>query len=493
MTISRVLFERFDILPIGKKVRFVFFFAVVALHGYSQETNVVITGNVVNPQNKTVRLSVKEMFTKDAELVSAINDKGEFSFRYFQKYPHNNTIEYNGKMYRFIVAPNDSVHIVFANGNISFSGSNASLNAELQDLTIRNEYFLVSEAQQTLSPTAYKKRIREIYAETDSLLANYYNAHHSSIGLRQWADTYYTYRMYDDMMRYSMFNEDKELPTDYYDFLNETKLFPTEWKNKEVSVVNGIFDESAFISSSTNDVVEEIGSMLLRKTRALIPKGSKDLKAYKTHIEVIATETSGQMREIQLAFFFSQMLELNQYDIVEDNLSAFYTYVKNEALRSYVLNAYDQTKKYLKSDYKEQYLASMADDEQMAPLVDSILTKHTGKVLYIDVWGVWCGPSLGEMKYARALKKKLEGSEVVFVYLCVDSEESAWKSTIKEYDISGDHYLLNQDQYNILVQRFKMKGVPHYILVDKKGKIVPNEAPCPSDGGCLKQIQALLK
>lgn len=81
MTIPRALFEGFDIQYIGKKVRFVLFFAVVALHGYSQETNVVITGNVVNPQNKTVRLTVKELFTKDAELVSTINDKGEFSFQ----------------------------------------------------------------------------------------------------------------------------------------------------------------------------------------------------------------------------------------------------------------------------------------------------------------------------------------------------------------------------------------------------------------------------
>lgn len=471
------------------------FLLLLILPVYSQEKNIILTGKVTTPQNRTIRLSIKEMFMQGAEGTRTIDNNGEFRFDYNQKYPHDNDLEYNDKMYRFIAAPNDSIHVEFNNGKIIFSGSNARLNNELQDLKIREVFFMISNAQKTLSPTDYKKRVREIHLETDSLLQNYYATHNSSIELRQWANTYYRYKMYDDLMRYTMFNEGKTLPNDYYDFLSETNLFPTELSNKDFVHTNSIistFDSSAFISSITNDVVDNFSNLLRRKTASLIPD-EKDLnKGYRQHIKVIVNETSGQMREIQLSLLFNQLVEWKKFEIIEDNLSTFYTYVKNKELRSYVMNAYDKSKDYQNSNYREQYLASFADDAILSPLVDSILTKNASKVIYLDVWSVWCGPCLAEMKYANSLKKKLEGKEVAFVYLCVDSKESEWKSKIKKFNISGDHYLLNKDQYNLLIQRFQIQSIPHYILIDKRGKIVPLPALSPSDGECITRIQELL-
>lgn len=465
---------------------------------YSQEKNVILTGKVFSPQSRTIRLSVKEMFMQGAEGTRTIDNNGEFRFEYNQKYPHDNDLAYNDKMYRFIAAPNDSIHVEFNEGKIIFSGSNARLNNELQDLRIRGDYdlfFMVSKAQKTLSPTDYKKRIREIHLETDSLLQNYYTTHNSSLELRQWANTYYKYRMYDDLMRYTMFNKGKTLPKNYYDFLSETNLFPTELSNKDFVHSSGnisTFDSSAFISSITNDVVDNYSSLLRTKTASLIPNEKDFNKGYSEHIKVIVNESSGQMREIQLSLLFNQLVEWKKFDFIEDNLSTFYTYVRNKDLRSYVMNARDKTKEYLNSNYREQYLASLAEDAILATLVDSILSKNASKVIYLDIWSVKCGPCLGEMKYSNSLKNKLEGKEVSFVYLCVDSEESEWKSKIKKFDIAGDHYLLNKDQYNLLIQKFQIKTMPHYILVDKQGKIVPHPALSPSDGAFIKSILELL-
>ena len=42
------------------------------------------------------------------------------------------------------------------------------------------------------------------------------------------------------------------------------------------------------------------------------------------------------------------------------------------------------------------------------------LAPHKGKVIYIDVWGSWCGPCREEMKHASAIKESLKGKDVVF-------------------------------------------------------------------------------
>jgi hypothetical protein len=55
-----------------------------------------------------------------------------------------------------------------------------------------------------------------------------------------------------------------------------------------------------------------------------------------------------------------------------------------------------------------------------------------------------------------------------------------WRAAIKEFTLLGDHYFLENQQYQILKEKFKIDGIPHYVLVDKNGKIVSIDARRPS-------------
>jgi L-fucose mutarotase/ribose pyranase (RbsD/FucU family) len=48
------------------------------------------------------------------------------------------------------------------------------------------------------------------------------------------------------------------------------------------------------------------------------------------------------------------------------------------------------------------------------------------------------------------------------------------KSIISKYEISGKHLLLNKQQSDDFKNVFGIKGVPHYILFDKKGNLFEN-------------------
>jgi hypothetical protein len=76
--------------------------------------------------------------------------------------------------------------------------------------------------------------------------------------------------------------------------------------------------------------------------------------------------------------------------------------------------------------------------------------------------------------------------------LCVKSNKESWQHTISQYKLSGEHYLLNNKQFEILSSVFQITGVPHYILVDKKGNIVDQDAKRPSDPKLINDINKLL-
>ena len=130
-------------------------------------------------------------------------------------------------------------------------------------------------------------------------------------------------------------------------------------------------------------------------------------------------------------------------------------------------------------------------------LLNAILAPHKGKVIYIDVWGTWCGACKEEMKHAPAIKEALKGKDVVFLYFAYSSDEVSWKNVIKENNITGDnvyHYNLPMEQQQLLNELWNVTAYPTYILYDKEGRLVTTDAQSPSSReGLLLQIDSLLK
>ena len=141
------------------------------------QDELVITGKVYNPGDKTIKFLVNNLFKEDREIHTKRLDKnGEFIVRYKQFYPHDNYISYNNKLFTYFAAPGDSLHFEIKNDSISFSADHSTLNNELQIFRIRGKYdlaFKVNSAQERMEPLAYKKKILNIQAETDSLLQAY--------------------------------------------------------------------------------------------------------------------------------------------------------------------------------------------------------------------------------------------------------------------------------------------------------------------------------
>ena len=117
-------------------------------------------------------------------------------------------------------------------------------------------------------------------------------------------------------------------------------------------------------------------------------------------------------------------------------------------------------------------------------LFERITAPFRGYVIYVDVWGTWCGPCRGQMEYVPTLKKMLEGKSVVYLYFCNNSPDEAWRTYIRQNHLDTDnaiHYNLPRIQESAIEQYLEVSGYPTYRLVDTAGRLVPGGAPWPSN------------
>tara|TARA_B100001287_G_scaffold145387_1_gene122360 strand:- start:5415 stop:6803 length:1389 start_codon:yes stop_codon:yes gene_type:complete len=105
-----------------------------------------------------------------------------------------------------------------------------------------------------------------------------------------------------------------------------------------------------------------------------------------------------------------------------------------------------------------------------------------GKLVYIDVWATWCGPCRAQIPFLKELEEHYRDKDIAFVSISIDNpkDESKWKKMVEEEGLKGIQLIADNAWKSSFATDYVIRGIPRFILIDKKGDIISPFAPQPA-------------
>ncbi|CAM1352887.1 TlpA family protein disulfide reductase [Tenacibaculum insulae] len=245
-----------------------------------------------------------------------------------------------------------------------------------------------------------------------------------------------------------------------------------------------------FNYSSGDDYVNSYSyrKMLETQLEALAKENNKEGEDYSlTYLETVQTEVTDQTAKNDL-LYKSATAGITYTDNLKEFYTKFIAYSTNKEHKDKISESYNT----LKTTAKGQPAPKFKDFENYAggtTSLDDLLGK--GKYLYIDVWATWCGFCKREIPLLKKLEEEYHGKNIEFVSISVDdkAQHKKWKQTIVDREMTGVQLFSGKKQSELeWAQKFLIKGLPKFIIIDPDGNIVNPNAPAPSQGQRLLDI-----
>ncbi len=487
-----------------------FFFAVLILiscnHNNNNQENkkTVITGHVDNfdkiPQNSFIEIGIPDLLAGQKRISQPINKNGQFRFEFDIQEPTDFNLIYSGLL----------TYYIFPGDSINFQINSNCLNSKTNTYAEESNFYILTGTSEKMNSdvskfmTIYRDSLLNWQENSDSVkkmdaldflmfknnqfkkiqtsLEIFNNSENTCQEFQEWARNFTKYDFWTNLMEYRWahamaINENPtlyvtQMPSEYFNFLNKLENRRGN-ELKSSTYLNFLHEYAMYIDQL---VPLDSQKFYLTNMTDEFEKGANYFLRYYNRVE------NGFLKDVLISKFYYRMLDAKYYPRLKN---IFYiNLIADNELHDKIQQKYDNEKSlYETPQFSEG--TKLLELKNENDFLRALIKDYPNKVIYLDFWAPWCSPCMSEMPYSEKIKKHFQDKDVAFVYLASQCEESAWKTTIAEYKIDGEHYFLSDKQFAQLSEIFKTTGIPHYALINKEGKIVNLNAPRPSSGNEL--------
>ena len=473
-------------------------------------TRTVISGQILNfnelPDYETIDLYYPDVLAGQVHNKITITKNGQFKFVLNLDNSTNAWIYYVANLPVFI-SKGDSINITIDNrfitnkaenyaelfGHLKVSGEKENMNKEVSEFLAFLEdsiynHMALNDSLKILDPVPARAFLENELQKQYKILNQFNKQKNTSIHFQNWARNHLKYRTWSILFQYPAFHAYlnklekpkngyfSEIPKQYFNFLDSFE-----------NVRNNEFFEtkeySDFLRGYSGYINQIIPQDTIKYYRSLYRKNFE--KGFDYFLTYYSSKTDGFLKDLLIANHYYWTLDDQHYNNLK--YIANFGQIEDSLLR----------KKVEKKFYHEQKIyenPELNPDANIDEKVDNneflkaLKAKYKTKVIFIDFWAPWCKPCMAEIPFAQELKKQYEKEDVVFVYLGTNCKKENWELTIKEKNIKGEHFLLTDKQTKELNDIFDIRGIPHYVLLGKNGKVISKFSPRPSSGEELTSL-----
>ena len=200
--------------------------------------------------------------------------------------------------------------------------------------------------------------------------------------------------------------------------------------------------------------------------------------------------SSFYIKEIRDWFIIKSIMEGFNYQTFEESdvvYHAFLSYDKAPYFVDTLKNFYAVVQRVKPGSAAPAFTLKNEDGQPVS------LSDFKGKVVYIDFWGVNCGPCMYDIhNNVPKLHEKYKDQNIVFINICVDSEEKEWKESLEKSNLQGINLIAPGGTNNKACIAYGIQGIPHYYLINKEGKTVNNNSQMYDMTALNSEIDKLL-
>lgn len=434
---------------------------------------VTIYGNVQSKDNHQIEFKhlVDNPITNDYRFYSTtVAGNGDFKIEIPINRLTFGTMIIDDTKYRLCLLPDDVIKIAIKNGEIVFSGKGAARNnfihAETQKEFWKNYYKEFYNAKMTLEECfeaglSVVKNCNDFidqYPQKDKIESEYVNYYKmfSSFAFEQLIITYP-----------EVFASVNNIPLD-------SLKIPDNYKRVD-SFKHLISNERATCEYYLTWLETYLQKQFFKSITAGININENNL---------LLDSLNGKTKEYMLARKIIDGLEKMEYDSILIN--QFYQIANNNLAINTLnesLNNYNVKRSLIGKPLHSEFIETLVEDTTNTQLsFGELMKKYKGKVVYLDIWSLRCGPCIGEMPSARELENKLKNYPIELVYITQDpTENNLWQNVFEKSMTKNNHYRMVKHEWGSseMLQFLDISWVPCHMIFDKNGNLVDFLAPRP--------------